>query len=587
MPSVTQRLTEIVSAAFADAGLPAELGAVVRSDRPDLGQFQCNGALAAAKVAKAPPRKLAESVVERLRGNDALAEISLAGPGFINLTLTDGFLAEYSDALAADVRLGVAHASDAQAAILDFGGPNIAKPMHVGHLRATIIGDCLQRLFRFAGHRVTSDVHMGDWGLPMGMLISEIAIQQPDLPYFDERFDGPYPTDSPVTMEQLEALYPKAAADCKSDPERLEAARQATAELQQHRPGYQALWRHFMDVSVAGMRADFGSLGVQFDLWKGEADVHDLIAPMVERLRGEGVAEESDGAVVIAVAEEADKSEMPPLILLKSDGGAMYGTTDLATIMDRVQIYDPDLMLYVVDQRQSLHFEQVFRSARISGIAGKAGLEHIGFGTMNGKDGKPFKTRAGGVMRLGDLIGMATEQAMIRLREEGLAADYPEDEREQIARMVGIAAIKFADLSNHRLSNYIFDLDRFTRFEGRTGPYLQYAAVRIKSLLRKAEAQGVAPGPIVPPADVERDLLLLLGQLPDAIDTAIARRAPNELCDFAFRLAQEFSRFYAACHILSESDEALRGSRLTLARLALRELELLLSLLGIEIPERM
>ena len=587
MPSLTQRLTEIVSAAFADAGLPSELGAVVRSDRPDLGQFQCNGALAAAKVAKAPPRKLAEVVVERLQGHDALAEISLAGPGFINLTLTDSFLAEYSDALAADVRLGVAGAEAPQAVVLDFGGPNIAKPMHVGHLRATIIGDCLQRLFRFAGHRVTSDVHMGDWGLPMGMLISEIAIQQPDLPYFDERFDGPYPTDSPVSMEELEALYPKAAADCKSDPERLEAARQATAELQRHRPGYQALWRHFMDVSVAGMRADFGSLGVQFDLWKGEADVHDLIAPMVERLRGEGVAEESDGAVVIAVAEEADKSEMPPLILLKSDGGAMYGTTDLATIMDRVQIYDPDLMLYVVDQRQSLHFEQVFRSARKSGIADKAGLEHIGFGTMNGKDGKPFKTRAGGVMRLGDLIGMATEQAMIRLREEGLAADYPEDEREQIARMVGIAAIKFADLSNHRLSNYIFDLDRFTRFEGRTGPYLQYAAVRIKSLLRKAEAQGVAPGPIVPPADVERDLLLLLGQLPDAIDTAIARRAPNELCDFAFRLAQEFSRFYAACHILSESDEALRGSRLTLARLALRELELLLSLLGIEIPERM
>ena len=587
MPSLTQRLTEIVSAAFADAGLPAELGAVVRSDRPDLGQFQCNGSLAAAKVAKTPPRKLAESVVERLQGNEALAEISLAGPGFINLTLTDGFLAEYSDALAADVRLGVAGAEAPQAVVLDFGGPNIAKPMHVGHLRATIIGDCLQRLFRLAGHRVTSDVHMGDWGLPMGMLISEIAIRQPDLPYFDERFDGPYPTDSPVSMEELEALYPKAAADCKSDPERLEAARQATAELQRHRPGYQALWRHFMDVSVSGMRADFGSLGVQFDLWKGEADVHDLIAPMVERLRSEGVAEESDGAVVITVAEEADKSEMPPLILLKSDGGAMYGTTDLATIMDRVQIYDPDLMLYVVDQRQSLHFEQVFRSARKSGIAGKAGLEHIGFGTMNGKDGKPFKTRAGGVMRLGDLIGMATEQAMIRLREEGLAADYPEEEREQIARMVGIAAIKFADLSNHRLSNYIFDLDRFTRFEGRTGPYLQYAAVRIKSLLRKAEAQGVAPGPIVPPADVERDLLLLLGQLPDAIDTAIARRAPNELCDFAFRLAQEFSRFYAACHILSESDEALRGSRLTLARLALRELELLLSLLGIEIPERM
>ena len=587
MASLTEHLSEIVSAAFAEAGLPPELGAVVRSDRPDLAQFQCNGALAAAKLAKAPPRKLAEAVVQKLQGNAALAEISLAGPGFINLTLTDGYLGEYTDALASDIRLGVAETDAPQSVVLDFGGPNIAKPMHVGHLRATIIGDSLQRLFRLAGHKVVSDVHLGDWGLPMGMLISEIAIRQPDLPYFDERFDGPYPTDSPVTLEELEALYPTAAADCKADPERLEAARQATAELQRHRPGYQALWRHFMDVSVAGMRADFGDLGVHFDLWKGEADVHDLIAPMVERLRREGTAEESEGALVISVAEEGDKSEIPPLILLKSDGGAMYGTTDLATIMDRVQIYDPDLILYVVDQRQSLHFEQVFRSARRSGLAGKAGLEHIGFGTMNGPDGKPFKTRAGGVMRLQDLIGMATEQAMIRLREEGLAADYPEEEREQIARMVGIAAIKFADLSNHRLSNYIFDLDRFTRFEGRTGPYLQYAAVRIKSLLRKAEMQGAAPGPIVPPTDVERDLLLLLGQLPDAVATAIARRAPNEICDFAFRLAQEFSRFYGACHILSESDQDLRGSRLALARLALRELELLLSLLGIEIPERM
>ena len=587
MPALTDLLTDIVSAAFTNAGLPAELGTVVRSDRPDLGQFQCNGALAAAKVAKAPPRKLADQVVDGLQGNAVFGEISLAGPGFINLTVTDDFLAAQADILAADPRLGAAETTEPQSVILDFGGPNIAKPMHVGHLRATIIGDCLQRLFRFAGHKVTSDVHMGDWGLPMGMLISEIAIEQPDLPYFDDSADGPYPAESPVTMEELEALYPKAAADCKADPVRLEAARQATAELQRHRPGYQALWRHFMDVSVAGMRDDFGTLGVRFDLWKGEAVVHDLIAPMVERMRTDGTAEQSEGAVVVAVAEDGDKTEIPPLILLKSDGGVMYGTTDLATILDRVQACDPDLMLYVVDQRQSLHFVQVFRTAQKSGIAGKARLEHIGFGTMNGPDGKPFKTRAGGVMRLQDLIAMATEQAMIRLREEGLAADYPEDEREQIARMVGIAAIKFADLSNHRLSNYIFDLDRFTRFEGRTGPYLQYAAVRIKSLLRKAEAAGAAPGPIVPPTEVERDLVLLLGQLPEAVSVAIARRAPNELCDFAFRLAQEFSRFYGACHILSESDEALKGSRLALSRIALRELELLLSLLGIEIPERM
>ncbi|MEE8270224.1 MAG: arginine--tRNA ligase [Alphaproteobacteria bacterium] len=587
MPSLTAALTEIVSAAFAAAGLPAALGVVTVSARPDLGQFQCNGALAAAKVAKAPPRKLAESVAARLKDNPVFADVALAGPGFINLTLTGDHIAAHVNALAADSRFGVPASAAPATVVLDFGGPNIAKPMHVGHLRAAIIGDCLQRLFRFVGDHVVSDVHMGDWGLPMGMLIAEIALNQPDLVYFDARSDGPYPTDPPVSMDELERLYPAAAAACKADPARLEAARAATAELQRHRPGYQALWRHFMDVSVAGMRQDFASLGVRFDLWKGEADVHDLIAPMVERLTANGAAQQSEGALVIAVVEPDDKTELPPLILLKSDGGAMYGTTDLATIVDRVQTHDPDLMLYVVDQRQHLHFEQVFRAARKTGLNGRAALEHIGFGTVNGTDGKPFKTRTGGVMKLQDLIGMATEQALVRLREAGLAADYPEEERREIARMVGIAAIKFADLGNHRMSNYVFDLDRFTRFEGRTGPYLQYAAVRIKSLLRKAEAQGAASGAILPPTEVEHDLMLTLCQLPDAVAAAHGKRTPNDLCDFAFRLAQEFSRFYAACHILSETDGAVQGSRLALARLTLHQFELVLSLLGIEVPERM
>lgn len=600
MSSLTGRLTALVADAFARADLPPELGMVVPSNRPDLCQFQCNGALPAAKARKANPRALAEAVVTLLTEDrtyqGVFAKVELAGPGFINLTVSDALLADQADLQATDDRLGVPPRSKPRTVVLDFGGPNIAKPMHVGHLRATIIGDSLQRLYHFIGDRTISDVHMGDWGLPMGMLISEIALRQPDLPYFDAAFAGPYPADSPVTMEALEELYPTAATACKADPERLEAARKATAELQAGRPGYRALWRHFVDVSIAGMRRDFGALGVEFDLWKGEADVHDLIAPMVEDLRGRGIARESDGALVVPVARDDDKSEIPPLILLKSDGGAMYSTTDLATIVERVRDHDPDLMLYVVDQRQHLHFEQVFRAAGLGGLSGKAALEHIGFGTMNGPDGKPFKTRAGGVMKLQDLIRMTTDKARERLAEAGLGQEYDEAERDEIARMVGLAALKFADLSNHRIANYIFDLDRFARFEGKTGPYLQYAAVRIKSLLRKAVEQfqggdGAVVGTVAVPAggfhETERELILALGQLPEAVAQAEAKRAPNELADFAYGLAQSFSRFYAACHILSETDEAVRRSRLALARLTLAQLELTLSLLGIEVPERM
>ena len=587
MPSLAALMTDSVADAFEAAGLPRALGQVRVSDRPDLGQFQCNGAMAAAKIAKAPPRKIAESIVDRLKGDPRLAEISIAGPGFINLNVADDFLAEHVNRVAGDPRLGVPGKPEPETVVLDYGGPNIAKPMHVGHLRASIIGDCLRRLFGFAGDRTIGDVHMGDWGLPMGMLISELARRQPDLPYFEPgRTDG-FPADSPVSMADLEALYPAAAAACKQDPARLEEARSATAELQAGRSGHRALWRHFFDVSVAGMRENFDRLGVHFDLWHGEAIVHPLIAPMIADLRARHMAEESDGALVIRVGRDADKYEVPPLILTKSDGAVMYGTTDLATIIDRVRTYDPDLVLYVVDQRQHLHFEQVFRAAGDAGIAGKARLEHIGFGTMNGPDGKPFKTRAGGVMRLEDLLAMATEQAEKRLTEAGLAADYPPEERAGIAEKVGIAAVKFADLGNHRLSNYIFDLERFTQFEGRTGPYLLYAAVRINSLLRKSAERGFAESAILAPSDVERDLVLELCRLPDAIASAYDKRTPNDLCDYAYAVAQQFSRFYAACHILSETDAGVRGSRLALARVTRDSLELVLSLLGIAVPERM
>ena len=588
MTALAAELSAIAGAAFAAEGLSASFGQVQRSDRPDLAQFQCNGALAAAKVAKANPRAIAEKVAARLKADSLFAKVEIAGPGFINLDLTDDALALRLGTMAKDKRLGAPESGDGKVLVIDFGGPNVAKTMHVGHLRSSVIGDSLQRLFRANGWHVTSDIHLGDWGLQMGQLISEVAHRGIAPIYFDADFTGPYPVTSPVTMDDLEVMFPAASAACKADPARLAEARQATADLQAARPGYRALWQHFFNVSKVGLDREFASLGVHFDLWKGEASVDPITGPMVEDLKARRIAVESDGALVIPVERNSDKKEMPPLILVKSDGAVLYGTTDLATVIDRVASQDPDLILYVVDQRQHLHFEQVFRAAEKAGIAGKATLEHAGFGTMNGTDGKPFKTRAGGVMKLFDLIAMVTAEAERRLAEQGIGADYSAEERAAIARMVGIATLKFADLSNYRLTDYIFDLERFSRFEGKTGPYLQYAAVRIKSILRKADEKDFAPAArAVLTSPEERALILQLLGLADAMSGAEARRAPNILCEYAFELAQAFSRFYAAFHILSESDDAVRASRLGLCGLTLAVLTKVLDLLGIEIPERM
>ncbi|MDE2500129.1 MAG: arginine--tRNA ligase [Alphaproteobacteria bacterium] len=587
MTSLAAELSAVVSAAFAAEGLSAKFGQVQASDRPDLAQFQCNGALAAAKEAKANPRQIAQKVADRLKAGPLFAKVEIAGPGFINLDVTDAALAERAGAMSADDRLGAPETGRGKTLVIDFGGPNVAKPMHVGHLRSAIIGDCLQRLFRANAWTVVSDVHLGDWGLQMGQLISEIGRRGTAPVYFDAACKGPYPDESPVTMDDLEEIYPAAAAACKADPARLEEARRATAELQAGRPGYLALWRHFVKVSERGLNREYSSLGVTFDLWNGEASVDPLIAPMIEDLKRRGLAVESEGALVIEVAEPGDKKEMPPLLLLKSDGAVLYGTTDLATIVDRVKHYDPELILYVVDQRQHGHFEQVFRAARKTQLSGKAILEHAGFGTMNGADGKPFKTRAGGVMKLYDLIAMTTDEAQKRLAEAGIAGDYPEEERNDIARKVGIAALKFADLSNYRLTDYIFDLARFTRFEGKTGPYLQYAAVRTQSILRKAEDEGFTAAAPVVRSPEERALVLQLLGLPGAMEAAEDKRAPNILCEYAFELAQSFSRFYAEHHILSEQDADLRAARLGLCRLTVDALAKVLGILGIEIPQRM
>jgi arginyl-tRNA synthetase len=581
--TLRQQLNSLFEAAFEKAGIDKRHAVVVESGRPDLCQFQCNGALAAAKAAKANPRVLAEAVLAALEGKEGFKELSLAGPGFINLSLSDAWLGEQARRIQGDARLGVPPASPVQKIIVDFGGPNVAKPMHVGHLRSTILGDALQRLHRFAGHQVVSDVHLGDWGTQMGMLIEEVRLKDPKLPYFDEAFQGDYPAVSPVTLEDLEVLYPRAAARCKADEAELEKARLALRDLQLGRRGYRALWEHFVSVSVKALKEDFGALGVRFDLWLGESHDQPSIPAMIEDLKARGIAVLSEGATVIMM----DREKTPPLLLVKSDGAYLYSTTDLSTLRRRVAQDKGERILYLADQRQALHFSQVFEGAVKSGYLAGARAEHVAFGTVNGKDGKPFKTRAGGVMKLRDLIEMATAEAAKRMEENEIAGELSVEERAEVAQKVGMAAIKYSDLANPRTSDYIFDLEKFTQFEGKTGPYLLYAAVRVKSVLRKAAERGLKPGALLPPGDAERALYLKVAALPDALERAAAESLPHLLCDYAYDLAGLFSTFYQSSNILREEDPARQASWLALSELALRILERVLGILGMETPEKM
>lgn len=587
MSSLTHYLTGIVGESFEKADLPAELGVVRLSDRPDLAQFQCNGAMAAAKVAKKNPREIAQSIKDDLDNHEIFRKVEIAGPGFINLDLTDKALADFLGGVLKDERYGASTtAEENEKMILDYGGPNIAKPMHVGHLRASIIGDTLRRIFTFAGYETLGDVHMGDWGTHMGMIISEYLktgraedVLQVDLADDEAVAD---------LMQDLSEMYPNVSAACKNDETRKAEALEATVKIQAREPEYYTLWQKIKDASVIGMRNNFAALNVHFDLWKGEADVHDYIAPMVEELKDKGLAVESEGALVVDVSREDDKKDYPPLILYKKDGAVMYGTTDMATLVERMKLYSPSRIIYVVDQRQHMHFEQVFRSVRKAEIVpDEVELTHAGFGTMNGPDGKPFKTRAGGVMRLEDLIKMAREKALARMDEAEIAQNMPEVEKQDVASKVAIAAIKFADLQNQRVSDYIFDLDRFARFEGKTGPYLLYQTVRIKSLLRKAGAQGDTPGTRFDIREQDRDLALVLCGYDDALRLTLENYAPHHLCDYAYKLAATFSSFYGNCHILSEQDEALKSSRLALCALTAQMLEHVLDLLGMDVPEKM
>ncbi len=589
MASLTAQLSQRFGDAFAALGLDGSYGAVVVSSRPELAQFQCNGALAAAKPAGRNPRELAQAVIDAVAADEVIGELAIAGPGFINVVLTDEFLAATVGEMNADDRLGVEPPEVPQRVLVDYGGPNIAKALHVGHLRPAIIGESIKRLFAFAGHDTIGDIHLGDWGAPPGQIIAHIRESHPDLPFFDPGWSGDYPDEIPFTEADLERIYPEASQRAKDDEAFAAAARQANVALQAGDRGHRALLERIRAISIADMKVTYDALNVHFELWYGEARVHDRIAGMIERMRAAGVVRESQGALVVDVARPDDKAEIPPLLLTRSDGSYMYSTTDLATLDERMRELGVDVVLYVVDARQSLHFEQVFRAARAGAVVPpEVVVEHDPFGTVNGPDGKPMKTREGDLPALKGLIDDAWVRATQRLDESDLATEYPEEERRDIAFKVGIAALKYGDLQNHRTSDYIFDLDRFVSFNGKTGPYLLYSAVRIRSILRNAAEAGLAPGEIIAPGKPEeRALMLQLLRLPDIVDRAIEFRAPNHLAEFAYDVATEFNRFYEACHILSEQDVARQASWLGLVALTLRTLETLLDLLAIEIPERM
>ena len=600
MTDLKARLGRSAEAAFGALGLDARYGRVTASDRPELADFQCNGALSAAKALKRNPREIAAEIADRLRLDPTIASVEIAGPGFVNIRVDGAALGLRANAMVADERTGVARVDAPLRIIVDYAGPNVAKEMHVGHLRASIIGESIKRIGRFLGHEVLGDAHFGDWGFQMGLLIVACADADPGLATsldrlversadFDDAAEHAFnrTLGDTIGLADLDRLYPAAAARAKTDEAFRDRARRATAELQAGRFGHRLVWSHFARITRAALERDFHALGVDFDLWRGESDVDPLVPEMIVDLEAKHLLVDDQGARIVRVARDDDKRDVPPLLVVSSEGSAMYGTTDLATIVDRRAFFDPDLVLYVVDQRQADHFETVFRAAYLAGYAAPGALEHVGFGTMNGVDGKPFKTREGGVLKLRDLIDMAEGKARERLLEADLGAELDPEVFDAIAHAVAVAALKFADLMNYRGTSYVFDLDRFSSFEGKTGPYLLYQAVRMKSVLRKADDQGLAPGVITIGASAERDLALLLDAFDSAVQDGWNRRAPNIVAEHAYRLAQCFARFYAACPILTADDEPSKRGRLALTRLTLSQLETALDLLGIGVAERM
>jgi arginyl-tRNA synthetase len=592
---LTKKLTALLQNAFEEAGYDKKYGEVVVSGRPDLCQFQCNGAMPAAKEYKKAPFMISDEVIEKLHANkeskEYISEAVTIRPGFINIKLTDERIAKNVELIGNDPRLGVDLTDTPAKIVIDFGGPNIAKPLHVGHLRTAIIGESLKRLLRFLGNDVIGDIHLGDWGLQMGMVISEIKRMQPDLPYFDADFVGEYPTTPPFTLADLDEIYPRVSAKSKEDETVYEESKEATFQLQNRNKGYLSLWQHIVDVSVADIKQNYKRLNVEFDLWYGESHADPYIDDAIQILKDKDVLYKSDGALVVDVARATDKKEIPPIILFKSDGSVIYGTTDLATIYQRVKDFNPDNILYVVDSRQAGHFTQVFRCAQDHGIApAELKLEHIGFGTMNGKDGKPFKTRAGGILRLEELIQMVEDNAKAKIESnlvekgiEPLSVDVDE-----ISKIVGLATLKYADLSNYRLKDYMFDLDKFSSFEGKTGPYILYSTVRIKNIIRKLEEVNFEKGPLLPPASqVERDIMLKIDTFGQVLQMAGRDRTPNIICEYVYELATLVSSFYHVHHIINEENIERKKSWYTLLSVTLDVLSKGLDILGIIVPEKM
>ena len=588
MTGLLNQISYYTGKAFEEAGYDASYGRVSNSNRPDLCEFQCNGAMAAKKAYGKAPREIAADVAAKLSECGIAENVEVAGPGFLNFDISDEFLAGYAGKMADDESLGYEKAEDPKTIIVDYGGPNVAKPLHIGHLRAAIIGESIKRIGRFAGHNMIGDVHLGDWGLQMGLIIAKLSEDQPDLPYFNETFEGAYPEEAPFTISELEKIYPEASARSKEDEAFREKALKATSELQAGRRGYRALWRHIMNVSLADLKKNYEKLDVHFELWKGESDVQPLIPDMIDKMVADGFAYEDQGALIVDVKQESDAKEIPPCIIRKSDGAALYATTDLATLLERRNLYDPDKVLYVVDKRQGMHFEQVFRCAKKTGIVKQeTELEFLGFGTMNGKDGHPFKTREGGVMRLETLIREINEQMV-----EKIAANQSvqSDDVEKTAQIVGLSALKYADLSNQASKDYVFDPEKFTSFEGNTGPYILYTIVRINSILEKYETEGKKAGDCrirKPSGASEKQLMLACAGFSAAVDAAFAESAPHKICAYIYELSNAFNHFYHETKILSEEDEEKKEGWIALLDLVRRILKAGIDMLGFSAPNRM
>ncbi len=592
MQKILDLISEEIKKAFEAAGYDQELGRVTLSNRPDLCEFQCNGAMAGAKKYHKAPLMIAQDVAEKLQESGVLSEVSAVATGFLNMKVKESFVRDYLQDMSGAEKFGF-QTLESKKIIIDYGGPNVAKPLHVGHLRSGIIGESIKRICRYAGHDVIGDIHLGDWGLQMGLIITELQKRQPGLIYFDDSYGGEYPAEAPFTISELEEIYPTASAKSKEDEAYKADAMEATYKLQSGVRGYRALWDHIIAVSVADLKKNYANLNVEFDLWKGESDVHDMIPGMVEEMKKGGYAYESDGALVVDVKEETDTKEVPPCMILKSDGASLYNTTDLATIMDRMANYRPDRLIYLTDKRQDLYFEQVFRCARKTKLVNDdTELIHIGFGTMNGKDGKPFKTREGGVMRLENLIREINEEMIRKIRENAETKGYEIDMEHaaETARIVGLAAIKYGDLSNQASKDYIFDMDRFTSFEGDTGPYILYTIVRIKSILAKFKEQGgkLTDTVVGEATNVsEKSLMLELTKYNAMMETVCEEIAPHKICAYIYDLANAFNHFYHETKILTEEDGQKKAGWIALLALTKDVLETCIDLLGFSAPERM